>query len=169
MNELILFDQQLFLFLNHLPHNTLFDSLARFLSGVGMAGIIWLLLGALLFFREEKKDHSFVAKLGGIGFSTYFLVEKILKPLISRPRPDLSDGFSFPSGHATIAWAMAVLLAQKEPRFRWVFYALAAAISFSRIYLGKHYPLDVLAGGVIGWGIGRIVITLKDGGKKRPT
>lgn len=70
------------------------------------------------------------------------------------------NSYAFPSGHATIAFAMAYLLAHNEPRRRWIFYLLAILISFSRIYLGKHYPLDVLIGSVLGLVIGWAVITL---------
>lgn len=168
MNVFLSLDQQLFLLINHLPHNEFFDMVALFVSGVGTAGIIWLLFGAWLFFREEKRDHFFIAKLGSIGIATWVLVEKILKPLIARPRPiPIPGDFAFPSGHAAIAWAMAVLLSQKEPRFRWVFYLLAAAISFSRIYLGKHFPLDVVAGGVLGWGIAKGISSLSRYGSTR--
>lgn len=176
MNTFLSVDQHLFLFINHLPHNGLFNALALFLSGVGTAGIIWFVFGGLLFYFEEKKDHWFIVKLAGLGITTWIVVEKILKPMMARPRPSLDIGsiivgnsstdFSFPSGHAAIAWAMAYLLAKKEPRFRWVFYMLAGAISFSRIYLGKHYPMDVVAGGLLGWGIGFIVLRMKGGGKK---
>ncbi|MBI3576898.1 phosphatase PAP2 family protein [Candidatus Gottesmanbacteria bacterium] len=172
MNSLFLLDLKLFLFFNHLPHNALLDGLALLLSGVGTAGIIWLVLGGVLFFREEKKDHWFALQLGSAGFLAWGLVEQVIKPLISRSRPGLeagaiiagggSDGFSFPSGHAAIAWAMVVLLAQKEPRWRWFFYLLAVAISFSRVYLGKHYPLDVVAGGFLGWGIGFFALRVLD-------
>jgi undecaprenyl-diphosphatase len=167
MNFSLSLDQQLFFLINHLPHNGFFDGVALFFSGVGTAGIIWLLLGVFLFFREEKKDRWFVFQLGVLGLAVWGLVEEVIKPLVGRLRPGLeagaiiigsqSNGFSFPSGHAAIAWAMAVLLSQKEPKWRWFFYILATAISFSRIYLGKHYPLDVLAGGLIGWILGFMI------------
>lgn len=81
-----------------------------------------------------------------------------------RHRPPLSLGaifvgtplsdYSFPSGHATFAWALAVVLSAKEPRLRIFYYILAFLISLSRIYLGAHYPADVFAGTVIGVAIG---------------
>ena len=139
-------------------------------SGVGTAGIIWFLLGVWLFFKEETKDKWFFAPLIGAGAVSWFLVEMILKPLVARSRPGLelgaiivggqSDTFSFPSGHATIAFAMAVVLANKEPKWKWIFYLLAVVISLSRIYLGKHYPLDVLAGVLLGWGIGHLSLVI---------
>ena len=168
MESLLALDQQLFLVLNHLPHTPFLDGLAQFFSGLGNAGIVWFVLGVILFIREEKKDHNFFMPILLAVGASWILVEKITKPLVARSRPALELGaiiigdgqtdFSFPSSHATIAWAMATLFAAKEPRWRWVFFVLAAFISFSRIYLGKHYPFDVVAGGLLGWGIGTVII-----------
>lgn len=161
MEMLLRLDQQLFLLLNHVPHNAFFDGFALTLSGIGKAGFIWFVLGAWLFFREEKKNHWFFAPILFAGVVSWFLVEFILKPVIARPRPsDLLSDFSFPSGHATIAFAMAVVLSSVEPKWRRWFYGLAIAISFTRIYLGVHYPLDVLAGALLGFGIGKVTLWL---------
>lgn len=154
MDTLLRIDTALFSFINHLPYVSLAHFIAPALSGVGAAGIIWFLLAIILFLKEEKKDHWFFMPVGLSGGASLIIVELILKPLIGRIRPDGSDGFSFPSGHATIAFAMAVVLSRKEPKWKWAFYTLAVFISLSRIYLGVHYPLDVIAGGVLGWGIG---------------
>ena len=169
MEFLLALDQQLFLLLNHLPHTSFLDNLAQFFSGLGNAGLVWFAMGLWLIAKEEKRSHWLFMRLlttGGMAWIT----QLVLKELFRRPRPGVDIGaisvgveladFAFPSGHAMMAWAMATILAAKEPRWRWVFFALATLISFSRIYLGKHYPLDVLAGGLIGWGIGIIGIWL---------
>lgn len=171
MKLLLFLDQQSFFFLNHLPHNWLFDFVAVALSGVGKAGIIWFILGFLLFLREEKKNHWFFAPLVLAGISSWLLAEQILKPIIARERPiaqmgaivlgsNISDSFSFPSGHATIAFAAATVLSKLEYRWRWLFYILAVLIAFSRIYVGKHYPLDVIAGSILGLIIGNLSILI---------
>lgn len=168
MDTVLALDQQLFFLLNHLPHNALLDGLALTLSGIGKAGFIWFVLGVWLFLQEEKRHPRFFAPLLAVGFGSWFLVEVFLKPFVSRIRPSIelgaivvgngSDSFSFPSGHATIAFAMAVVLSSVEPKWRWWFYGLAIAISFTRVYLGVHHPLDVLFGGILGWSIGKISV-----------
>ena len=70
------------------------------------------------------------------------------KPLVHAPH----DG-SFPSGHATMSFACATVLAFYAPRAAPAFFLLAAAISWSRVYVGVHYPLDVIGGAVLGVGI----------------
>lgn len=166
METLLALDRQLFHIINGTSHVSVLDAIAVVLSGVGRAGIIWFCITVILFIKEEKKDRWFFAPFLAAGAMSWFLVEVLLKPIVARSRPGLelgtiivgfqSDTFSFPSGHATIAFAMAVVLAQKEPRWKWTFYTLAVLISLSRIYLGVHYPLDVIAGSIIGLVIGRL-------------
>jgi undecaprenyl-diphosphatase len=95
-----------------------------------------------------------------------------LKFLIQRQRPlyflemasKLSKGPgeildpSFPSGHAIYAFMMATLLAHWFPKFQIVFFLLACFIGWTRIYLGLHYPTDVIAGGLLGYGITRLFL-----------
>jgi undecaprenyl-diphosphatase len=76
------------------------------------------------------------------------------RPAAAEPDPlplvDLPATFSFPSGHATVSFACATVLAFAIPRFVVPLYALAALIAFSRVYVGVHYPTDVIAGAVLG-------------------
>lgn len=90
-----------------------------------------------------------------------------LKFLVQRERPlfvlemtsKLSKGPgeildpSFPSGHACYSFMMATLLATWFPRYRFLFFIIAGFIGWTRIYLGLHYPTDVIMGGLLGYGI----------------
>ncbi len=60
------------------------------------------------------------------------------------------SGYSFPSSHAVNNFAGALILSFFLPRAKWWFFGLAATIAFSRVYVGVHYPSDVIGGGVIG-------------------
>ncbi len=84
-----------------------------------------------------------------------------LKALFERPRPPLRypepktlvplpHDASFPSGHAATSFAAATMLSFTFPRFAPPLYVLAAAVAFSRVYVGVHYPLDVIGGAILG-------------------
>lgn len=87
-----------------------------------------------------------------------------VKDLTHRPRPFVAHpqieplyvvhSSSMPAGHAATAFAGAVLLSSVRPQLRVWFVVLAATIAFSRIYVGVHYPTDVLAGAAIGVAVG---------------
>ena len=168
MDILPAIDRYFFFIINHLPHTGVTDAIALFISGAGSGGVVWILLSGILFIREEQRNHRFLGELSGILASSWFGVELLLKYLFARPRPMESMGaivvgngaswFSFPSSHATLAWAFYVLLSYHEPRWKPYLFILASLVSLSRIYLGVHYPFDVLSGGLIGWGIGTLAV-----------
>jgi undecaprenyl-diphosphatase len=95
-----------------------------------------------------------------------------LKYLIGRQRPpfvvELASRFprgpgeivdpSFPSAHTICAFMMATLLSAWFPKYRIVFFLLAAFIGWTRIYLGMHYPTDVMAGVLLGYGVTRLFL-----------
>jgi undecaprenyl-diphosphatase len=163
MEYLSAIDRSLFLFINHLPHNALFDAVASVLSGIGKGGLIWFVFAAIIFFREEKRDHWFFLPFAISGFFGSIFSEILIKFLVARPRPVAEMGaivladpgnYSFPSTHTTLAFAMAYILSLEEPKLRTWFYLLAVCISLSRIYLGVHYPIDVVCGAIIGTTVG---------------
>lgn len=163
MEPLLALDHQLFFLINDLPHTPLLDTIAFTLSGIGVGGLIWLLLSILIFVRVGRRDHWFFLPVVLATALSQFLTNMWLKDFFSRNRPPgaAMDDFSFPSGHATFAWALAVVLAGKQPRLRYAYILLALFISLSRIYLGKHYPADVVAGSVLGLGIGYVSLWIE--------
>jgi undecaprenyl-diphosphatase len=84
-------------------------------------------------------------------------IANLLKVAVGEGRPSEPDplvtvphSHSFPSGHAATAFAAATVLSSLVPRAAPAFFLLAAAIGYSRLYAGVHWPLDVLGGALIG-------------------
>jgi undecaprenyl-diphosphatase len=67
---------------------------------------------------------------------------------------------AFPSGHSATAFACATVTAWAAPRLAVPAFILAAAIAWSRVYVGVHWPLDVLGGAVLGMAVGAVVVLL---------
>jgi undecaprenyl-diphosphatase len=75
---------------------------------------------------------------------------------------------AFPSGHASTSFAGATVLALALPRLAVAFYALAALVSLSRVYVGVHYPLDIVAGALLGLAVGLAVWYVVVRRRRRP-
>lgn len=167
MSTIGFLDTQLFFLINHLPHVWWSDYLAEACSGFGYAWMIWFVIGIVLFFRKERNDHWFWVPLGITALLCFGVSEVFLKYMVLRPRPDIldaaivvgsvPDSFSFPSTHATVACAFAYLFSRKALHWGWL-YTLAFLVCFSRIYLGHHYPIDVVGGILVGSGIGWVSV-----------
>ena len=94
----------------------------------------------------------------------------LLKQVFDRARPSAGGDWtaliatpssaSFPSGHASTAFAAAAAIALLRPSLRVPAFALAALVAASRVVLGVHYPLDVIAGALIGVAVGSLVAIL---------
>ena len=95
------------------------------------------------------KDHKGLAQLAE-SYASAMAVVYVLKPLVDRTRPD-GGAQSFPSGHATSAFAGAAFL---QMRYGWAFgipaYAAASYVAYSRVEAKRHYTSDVVAGAAIG-------------------
>lgn len=94
-----------------------------------------------------------------------FRLDNVLKDIVDRPRPpavleglhvrEAIHGFGFPSGHATMAFALAASLHPTLPRpWRWVAWALALVVGVARMHVGVHWPADVMGGAALGTAIG---------------
>lgn len=129
---------------------------------------------AMVFWHLRRRDRRRAMLWIALGLGAYVL-QAVLKELVERPRPDLwprlipTDGFSFPSGHAVASATVYPLLAREVavrlPRWAGSAYGLAAAfvlfVGLGRLYLGVHWPTDVLAGWALG--LGQTVLVLRLG------
>jgi undecaprenyl-diphosphatase len=142
------------------------DPIFQGLSYVGSFGLVWLALAfALSGFTLRR---PWLLARVAVTILAAELSSGLLKLLIDRDRPPLAEPEpeplvtlpvtgSLPSGHATVAFACATALALPVPRLAAPLYALAALIAFSRVYVGVHYPVDILAGAVLGLVVGAAI------------
>lgn len=165
-------DGQILLFIQEYVRNTVCDVFFKGVTHLGDAGIFWILLTVvLLCFRQTRKAGIYSA----CGLIASLVVNNlILKNLVGRVRPyEMVEGLqcivapaidaSFPSGHTGASFASAVSMYRQLPRGFAVFLiVLASLIAFSRLYVGIHYPTDVLGGFVTGTGIGLLVNVVGD-------
>jgi undecaprenyl-diphosphatase len=132
------------------------------LSVMGSAGAVWVglaLLGAVLWRRPSVlvlvAAGVYLADLLALGLK---LLTDRSRPYVRNPDQDPLLGaaldLSLPSGHAATSFAGATIIARYRPRFAIPLFVLAAAIAWSRVYVGVHYPLDVLAGAALGVAVG---------------
>jgi undecaprenyl-diphosphatase len=166
-------DQGLFYLINDVLTAPVLDWLMPTLSRAGNFGAVWLaLLGAIAVLG--KRTGRTVALAGLFALVLGHVASDILKVLTVRPRPLTSlpdvrllvpepSSYALPSGHATSAFSAAagVVLAAKRslkrvPLSGWGMLVLAAAVSYSRVYVGVHYPTDVVAGAGLGIACGYI-------------
>ena len=128
-------------------------------------GITSGVLALILFFN----GHHLPAYELILGTITLWLVVELVKALVHRGRPFIrltqtrivgsrARGRSFPSGHTSQAFFLATLIAAYFHAGAWavcLLYAIALAVGITRIYVGAHYPRDVLAGAILGtaWGL----------------
>jgi membrane-associated phospholipid phosphatase len=128
-------------------HTPALDRAAGLLARAGENGALWLVLSL----RNRRAFRSVLVAL---------LANTAIKQVVRRPRPDLGpdlpplsptiSSLSYPSAHAATSFAGAGALGGGP------FYALAAAMAFTRPYLGVHYPSDVIAGAALGWAVERL-------------
>jgi undecaprenyl-diphosphatase len=168
---LISVDKSLFRFLNSELANPIFDLVMPVVTDglylrILMAGIV---VALLIFGRGYGRVTALMCIVTIV--ITDQVTDNVLKPWIGRIRPchalagvhqlvDCGGGLSFPSAHAANTFGQAAILATRYPRTAWIWYPFAALVSYSRIAVGVHYPLDVIGGAALGLISGLVVIVV---------
>jgi undecaprenyl-diphosphatase len=129
------------------------------LSNAANYSRLWIASGALLAVSGERGRRAAVEGFVAIGV-TSLVVNVAMKPFYRRPRPErdvllprhvrMPLTLSFPSGHAASAFAFARGVARVEARAGRPLGVLAAAVAYSRVHTGVHFPGDVIAGAIVG-------------------
>jgi undecaprenyl-diphosphatase len=168
---MISLDTQLFHLVNHGLANPFFDLLMPAITNVSNFYPIYVLLLGLLAWRGGAKGRWCVLLMLLAVAVADPISSRIIKESVGRLRPcaTLADvrllvpcgaGKSFPSSHAVNNFAAAVVAGHFYPRARIFLLIYAALVAFSRVYVGVHYPGDVLGGAAIGSIIGLLVLLL---------
>ncbi|MFN3781727.1 MAG: phosphatase PAP2 family protein, partial [Candidatus Kapaibacteriota bacterium] len=161
MDFLLNLDTGLLFFINRTLANPIFDRLFVLLTVQEHWYIVYAVLIYFLLFKFERKGRLFLLTLIITIAVADQLSSHVIKELVGRLRPchNLSDirllvpcgaGKSFPSSHAVNNFAAAIFLGSFFRNYRSHFIIIASLIAISRVYVGVHYPSDVLAGALLG-------------------
>jgi len=175
LDYIISIDQSVFLFINQHLWNSCMGFVMFALTQIGNGFfLIPLIVVSILIFDRRNVLKVIVVSIIAILFGG--LIVHILKELIQRPRPLAEPLFeaikinvcgrglcgknSFPSGHSQAAFSIAAVLSGYYKK-RWLlFYLLAGLTAFSRVYIGVHYPFDIIAGSMIGYLSAKLVLII---------
>jgi undecaprenyl-diphosphatase len=137
------------------------DTLVSGYTHLGDAGILWIVVTLVLLIFKRTRRAGAASALALI--LSVLCTNVVLKHLVSRPRPWLdvaglvnlvneSDPNSFPSGHTSAALAAACAWWRTLPQrwMKWLAMVLAVLMGLSRLYVGVHYPSDVVVGALVG-------------------
>lgn len=137
------------------------------ITSLGNAGAVWLVLALLFLVRPRTRRWGaamLVALVLGVLVGNLWLKNWIARPRPFRTYTDImpllipGDVYSFPSGHTLSSFCAATACFGYSRRAGTVCYLLAGLIGLSRLYVGVHYPTDVLAGALLGIGLGIIAV-----------
>jgi undecaprenyl-diphosphatase len=170
-------DQSLFLFLNEL-HSTFWDK-AMFIFSSREIWIPFYLLLVYIIIKTYKKNSVFILILIGLSIAFSDQLSVLIKNLVERPRPSndpaignlvhlvnnyRGGSFGFFSSHASNTFTVALItgLLFKNRAFSILIFTWAVIVSYTRIYLGLHYPGDILTGwlwgALVGFGFYKIIL-----------
>jgi len=167
---LIDFDQKAFLYLNGI-HSPEFDDIMYLISGTKLWIPFYMVLLVIIVYRERPYHFLYTLIFIAIAVVLSDRISVLIKFLVHRPRPtynpEIADivhvvnyyrggMYGFVSSHAANVFSVATFLAYHFKYYKWslFLYSWAFVVTYSRIYLGVHYPLDLICGIVIGMLIG---------------
>ncbi len=153
-------DGQFLIWLQENVRTDFLTPIMKLITHLGDKGIFWILIAVVMLFFKKTRPLGIMA---GIALVFSVLINNvIIKPNVGRIRPyEVVDGLkllierqddpSFPSGHSGASFAAAVVFLVKGPRKIGIpAIIMAALIAFSRLYVGVHYPTDVICGIITG-------------------
>lgn len=164
-------DTTIFYFVNKTLTNPFFDNTLPHVTDLHKSGyaLVVAAIAVVAYVYYRKREALAVLLLGFLAVAfTDLVTTYVIKPTFQRKRPTAAIpevalrtpvhyGYSFPSNHSANSFALATVLAHATPAVAIPAYGIAILISFSRVYVGVHFPFDVLAGAMMGYAIGWLV------------
>ena len=159
-NAVLQIDGAILLFIQNNLRSPMLTQICKYLSDYGV--IIMGVYVVLMLLWEKRRVFPIASACVVSGLLGDF-IKDYLKHYVRRPRPFLEipsleplikppKGFSFPSGHTTLAFAVAFILYRILPkRYSIPALCMAVLVAFSRLYMGVHYPTDILGGICVGY------------------
>lgn len=158
-------DLTVFYFFNHTLSAGLLDKVFSIITNVNNWYIAYIILLGILLTKSGRQGRIAAVAVILMIAVTDQLQHKVIKEIFERIRPcnALSDvitplgcngTFSFPSNHATNNFAVAVLFYRIYPNLKLPLFIAASLVAISRVYLGLHYPSDILGGVLVGSAFG---------------
>jgi undecaprenyl-diphosphatase len=171
LNPIIQLDHHFFLLINSSWTNSFFDRLFPIITDLHLNLFGQVFLGLIFILWVFKQKKTVLPTLGSLVLSFVLseaITHRMFKPHFARQRPEFSlqkvqlrshshSGYSFPSTHASNSFALATVLALIYSQLAPVFLFFAFLIAYSRVYVGVHFPSDVIGGALLGIAIGWII------------
>lgn len=163
--ELVVLDRAVYSAVHATPSPTIDHAVAR-ISRAADRSRLWLGVAAALSLLGKRQRRAAVIGVAAVGV-TSTLVNVAVKPLVRRERPSrletvrthvvrMPTSASYPSGHTASAFAFSTAVGGSVPELDTALRLTATAVGYSRVHTGVHYPGDVVAGAVIGAGVGSL-------------
>jgi undecaprenyl-diphosphatase len=172
LEYLINIDKAVFRFFNTAIANPLFDFIMPLITNQNIWVIPILVTILFLLIKGGRRGQiTAVILIVSVGLADATSAQ-IFKPFFGRLRPshELTEGirilmgkggkFGFVSSHAANIFAAAVVFNYFYPRYKAMFFTIAPLVAFSRVYIGVHYPADIVFGGLLGYSLAWIVLSV---------
>lgn len=165
LNELLEWDRETFIYLNSLGIEE-FDAFWSIATNISSWTPLFILFFLLLLWKNPRREAIFQGLSVVLLLLFILLLTDLTKEFVARLRPNNDEsvntlirilrsptGYSFYSGHAASSFSittLVVLYLRDRLPWVWLFYLWPLIFSFSRIYVGVHYPVDIITGAVVG-------------------